>query len=155
MEKLICNNILIGYILGLSWGHSINNENLEDWWGRLKKKTSWWLQNVYYFTYSVRLIILILYFLSNASFYATDCTSISSGPFSTNFPFIHVVFSQTGTIACFGSGHLHSPSGTRYLSVSRDPLVRGVLLDCSAEKSFGRAVSFLLPLPMPGATGCA
>lgn len=77
------------------------------------------------------------------------------GPFSSNFTFIYFVFSQTGTMACFGSGHLHSPSGTRYLSISHDPLVRGVLMNCSVEKSFGRAVSVLLPLPMPGANGCA
>lgn len=84
-----------------------------------------------------------------------DCTSISPEPFSSNFTFMYSVFSQTGTMACFGSGHLHSPSGTRYLSISQDPLVRGILMDCSVENNFGRVVSFLLSLPMPGANGCA
>lgn len=64
-------------------------------------------------------------------------------------------FSQTGTTAFLGSGHLHSPSGTGYLSISQDPLVSGILTNGNVENSFGKAVRSLLPLPMPGAAnGC-
>ena len=64
-------------------------------------------------------------------------------------------FRQTGATAFFGSGRLHSPSGTGYLFISQDPLVSGILMNCNVENSFGKAVSSPLPLPIPGAAnGC-
>lgn len=152
MIKVFCNNILIGYILGLSC--DLFNTTWKSG-GLLKmiEKTSWWLQNIYYFKYCVRLIVHILCFLSIACFYALGYFLVWTHLAATSHLYIWS-FSQTAETACFGSGYLHSPSGIGCVSISHEPLVSSILIKHNVENSFGKAVSFLLLLPMPGANGC-